>query len=266
MSYNLRCDTPDDGDNAWPHRADEAAQVVVELAPDVFGVQEGFFGMLEDLNERLPGYTWLGQGRDGGGEGEFSAIFYRPDRLRVVSSGHFWLSSQPDTPGSIYPGASCPRMCTWAHFIGGRKEHAKEFYFFNTHLDHRSEEARVAGALMILERLDEARKKRILPAILTGDMNAWPESPAILALLSDSDSGPPLYDAADWLRDRGGQIGATYHGFQGDEWERGTLGEPIDYVFHTEEWGVNAFGVYKEQINGRYPSDHYPVWADLVLT
>ena len=47
-----------------------------------------------ELDARLPGWARTGVGRaDGRASGEFSAILYRTDRLALLDSGTFWLSS-----------------------------------------------------------------------------------------------------------------------------------------------------------------------------
>jgi hypothetical protein len=50
-------------------------------APDIVGVQEAMhFSWKRPL--RLPEYSWLGEGRDGGTSGEYSAILFRHKRFR----------------------------------------------------------------------------------------------------------------------------------------------------------------------------------------
>src|SRR3712207_7586469 len=54
-----------------------------------------------DLEERLPGYRWIGVGRmDGKDGGEFSPILYRSTCLEPIDHGTFWLSETPEEPGS----------------------------------------------------------------------------------------------------------------------------------------------------------------------
>ena len=52
----------------------------------------------------------------------------------------------------------------------------------------------------------------------------------------------------------------TFHGFTGEA----TRGR-IDWILVTDDFqGVDA-GIDRTQDNGRYPSDHYPVWATFRL-
>jgi endonuclease/exonuclease/phosphatase family metal-dependent hydrolase len=116
----------------------------------------------------LAEYKWIGVGREGGKRGEFMAIFYRSDRLKPLEEKHFWLSDTPKVVGSANWGNTVKRMVTWVRFLD-RKTH-KEFYFWNTHFDHRSQPSREKSALLISKRVAALQTK--LPVILVGDFNA----------------------------------------------------------------------------------------------
>lgn len=252
MSMNLRVATARDGQNAWGCRKETVAKSIRHLCPDVFGIQEGTYSMLLDLEKHLPGYCWIGCGREGGLEGEFNSAFFKIDLLQPVWAGHFWLSETPDVPGSSYPGAGCPRMCTWVQFrlrCSGR-----EFLFCSTHLDHRSAPARKLGAELICRHVEKHRKANPCPVILVGDMNEGPAGEALRTLRVG------FSDAGEWLCSNGGEVGATYHGFEGT-----TTGHPIDFVLYSG-WEVQDFRVFTDKVDGRYPSDHYPVLATLAFT
>ena len=58
-----------------------------------FGVQEATLTQMKDLEAGLPNYNYVGVGRDDGvTKGEFSAIFYKTNELRVLQEDTFWLS------------------------------------------------------------------------------------------------------------------------------------------------------------------------------
>lgn len=258
MSFNLRYDNQGDGENAWGFRKDEAAAVIRELGPALLGVQEATYPMLQDLEARLPDYEWIGVGRNGGLQSEFSAVLYQPRQLQPVWVGHFWLSHEPQTPGTRYPGAGCTRMCTWVQFR--RRGGQEEFLFYNTHLDHQNDEARIFGGSMVRDHIAEKQSRDALPAILVGDMNAHPQSAPLQAMRHKPDGSEFLYDTADWLRKQGINAGNTFHGFRG-----GASGEPIDYILYTQGWQVRTYAVFRDKVHNRYPSDHYPILADLTL-
>lgn len=254
MSFNLRVDGFDGPDLAWSLRKEGAAEAIRTNGADIVGTQEGTYPMIVALMELLPEYDWVGMGRNGGLSGEFMAVIYRKDRFEVIDVDHFWLSETPDVPGSRLPGVGNPRMVTWVRFKD--LSTGLEFSFYNSHLDHESQYAREFGAQMIYYHVALTTRAWNLPAILTADMNAPPDNPAIHIAMGTNIDSQLLYDAADFLRKQGGSVGATFHGY------RGTIeGEPIDYVFHTADFAPVAFGVERSQYGDRYPSDHYPVWV-----
>src|SRR4051794_22442687 len=79
-SYNIRNSNKEDSarGNGWGQRCPIIAKLVQFHEFDIFGTQEGKFNQLTDLKDSLPGYTYIGIGRDDGKQaGEFSAIFYK---------------------------------------------------------------------------------------------------------------------------------------------------------------------------------------------
>src|SRR5947207_1562362 len=55
------------------------------------------------------------------------------------------------------------------------------FYVYNTHLDHRSQEAREQSTGLLAQRI--RARVPVDPAILLGDLNAGEQNPALAALL-----------------------------------------------------------------------------------
>lgn len=112
-SFNLRYDTKADTGNLWVSRAPMIRSLIQFHDFDVLGTQEGLHNQLEDLQAGLSGYTYYGIGRDDGKhKGEYSAIFYKIDKFKLLNSGDFWLS---DTPEKVGPGwdAHLNRICSW---------------------------------------------------------------------------------------------------------------------------------------------------------
>ncbi|HET6569399.1 MAG TPA: endonuclease/exonuclease/phosphatase family protein, partial [Rhodothermales bacterium] len=139
MSFNLRYNNPDDGLNAWPHRKETVAGMIRFHEADVVGVQEAQIAMLHDLDSLLTGYDWFGLPRaSGDAHDEYSAILYRPERLELLDHDTFWLSETPDVRSKGWD-AALPRIVTWGKFRD--KATGKVFFHFNTHFDHRGEQA-----------------------------------------------------------------------------------------------------------------------------
>ena len=167
MTFNIRYANAF-GANAWPKRRAGVVEVIREQKPGIIGTQEGLHHQLLYMDKELAEYKWIGVGREGGKRGEFMAIFYRSNRLKPLEEKHFWLSDTPTVVGSASWGNTVKRMVTWVRFLD-RKTH-KEFYFWNTHFDHRSQPSREKSALLINKRVDALQTK--LPVILVGDFNA----------------------------------------------------------------------------------------------
>jgi endonuclease/exonuclease/phosphatase family metal-dependent hydrolase len=117
-TYNIRYDSKDDSiaGNGWRARYPNIAQIIRFNELDIFGIQEGLYHQLTQLNDSLPGYKWIGAGRDDGKHGgEHSAIFYKSDKFKILRSGDFWMSTVTDKPNKGWD-AALPRICSWAQF------------------------------------------------------------------------------------------------------------------------------------------------------
>jgi len=252
LSFNIRYNNPDDGEHAWPNRKGMVASVVRFHAADLIGMQEVLRSQIDDLTVLLPNYSWYGVGRnDGKNSGEFSPIFYRRDRFQLLDSGEFWLSQNPDQIGSKSWDAALPRIATWVKFRD--RESKQEFIHLNTHFDHRGEVARARSAELILDRLKTLSGN--MPVVVTGDFNVPPESEAYATMTS------MLVDSKlESVSEPHGPEG-TFGGFTV---KVGDTGDRIDYVFVAEGTKVLRYAALSDQWDGRYPSDHLPVLAEII--
>ena len=245
-SFNIRMDTPNDGENAWPHRKELAKALVRFHDFDIFGVQEAFRHQLNDLCE-LTQYACIGEGRDGNDEGEHSAILYKKERFDLLEHGDFWFSETPDRVGLGWDATCCNRICSWGKFRD--RKSGKEFYFFNSHFDHQGIVARRESAKLLLAKVKEIAGGT--PAFATGDYNATPESEPIQILQGDG----LLKNAYDVTRQPPYGTPGTYHGYHMD---REALNR-IDHIFVTDKVKVLKYGTLNEIPNGKFPSDHFPI-------
>ena len=260
MSFNIRYDNPDDGENAWVHRRDAVASMIRFHKADVVGVQEALARQIDDLTARLPGFDWFGVGRDDGKkEGEFTAVLYRTRRLMSEERSTFWLSETPDRPGLGWD-AACNRTVTWGRFVDVSTR--KVFFFFNTHFDHRGEKARTESARLLLSKIDALAPKDT-PVVITGDFNCTPDSePYQILTLRELDAETRTFHDACRMSgvDHHGPTG-TFTGFD----IQAIPGQPIDYILVSREWQVLFHGTLSDTFDGRYPSDHMPVLAEIFL-
>lgn len=248
MSFNIRYDNPDDAPHDWPNRRDRVARIVRFYSPDLLGLQEALHGQMEDLEERLPEYEWFGRGRQAEPEeGEYAAVFYRPERLELLESDTFWLSPTPDEPASVGWDAALPRIVTWGRLRDRRT--GRVFYHFNTHFDHEGDTARLESAELLARRIGD--RDDPLPALITGDFNFTPDDPPYPALAES------LKDAVRASDLHVGPEGTSPPGFE-------VTAEPIpriDYVWTTPDVRVLRTTTLSTHIQGAYPSDHLPVMA-----
>ena len=61
-SYNIRCNNPGDGENAWPNRKERVKALILFHEYDVVGVQEARPEQMEDL-QQMPGFASAATGR-----------------------------------------------------------------------------------------------------------------------------------------------------------------------------------------------------------
>ncbi|WP_322922750.1 endonuclease/exonuclease/phosphatase family protein [Paenibacillus campi] len=259
MTFNLRTYTAYDAGNEWANRALWAAQTIMDQSPTLIGVQEAYRVMLDDLQPQLPRYDWIGEGRRGGSEDEHCAIFYRNDELELLEQGQFWLSETPTVAGSLGWDSDFPRICTWGRFRHRQSEAIMRVY--NVHFDHIGEQARLEGAKLVVTMMKQhAAADPNSAGIIMGDMNGQPSEPPLQYLhgqLPHLGELPALYDVYNSLQ---GEYGRTFHDFAG-----GVTGEPIDYIFVEPIWHVLSATIERRDFEGKYPSDHYPVIAELAL-
>ena len=246
-TFNLRMDTPSDGENAWFHRKDMVNDLIRFYGFDLFGTQEGFTHQLNDIL-RLSDYRFIGVGRDDGKDaGEHCAIFYRSDRFKVLDQGDFWLSEHHEKPGRGWDGTCCNRICTWGKFED-LKNH-KQFYFFNVHYEYEGDVARRESSNLMISRIKSIAGNQ--PVFLTGDFNAFPTEEPIRIL---NDSGF-LNDSYKITKEAPFGPVCTYHGYDSTI----KTEERLDYIWVTDSIQIDKYGVLTNTLYGHTPSDHFPV-------
>lgn len=280
LSFNLRLAVLTDGKNRWSKRSAAVMQEVRLIQPDVMGLQEATHEMYQELKGELSEYRFLGTARENGvDKGEYSAIGYRPDRLKLIKEGRFWLSETPEEVGSFGWDADCVRIANWAVFeavSGGDR-----FFFLNTHTDHRGERARLESSKLIRKRATLYADG--IPIVVTGDFNASPDAESIRALTRDFSESRGA-DPTDWGEDVRARalkdtrsicetehLGPdfTYHGFKLAQ----MLQDPgklrfkgiIDYIFVSPEVSCVLHAASCDMFGDICISDHLPLIADLLL-
>lgn len=266
LTFNIRYGTAPDKDNAWPKRKDQVFAILSDDRLEVIGLQEALRMQLDEIHAACPKLGEIGVGRDDGKtKGEYAAILYRTDKWKPVKSGTFWLSEKPEEPGSKSWKTACTRVCTWAKLeqINATSGAPKQFWLFNTHMDHVSAEARLNGAKLIAKRI--ADRGDALPFVVTGDFNSDEKEEAaryFTAPPTEGDAKSPIGPLLDTFRmvNPSAEDSATFHEFKPTV----RVGKKIDYIL--VQPGASAVAAWidwrhKEGPPMVSPSDHYPVGA-----
>ncbi len=247
MSFNIRCANV--GTDSWEDRIGIVSQTMLDSNADSIGVQEATPEWMATLKNTVSEkYAYVGVGRDDGdNEGEYSAIFYLKDKYDVIDSGTFWLSETPDTP-SMGWDAACNRICTWVHLRS--KETGEEYVHMNSHFDHIGITARKNSVDMILNK---AKEFTDIPVVFTADMNVREGSDNYIQFTQSGyfhDTKQFAPDTMDYC---------TYHNTK----PKNHKGDVIDYVMINDSFEALSYKVVTEGIDGRYVSDHFPIYADI---
>jgi len=243
MTYNIRLDTETDGINMWDNRKEGIVSLIKEESVDILGIQEALPSQIEYLSKQLDDYSMIGEGRDGGNNGEYSAIYYKSKKMKLIETETFWLSETPEIP-SIGWDAAINRISTLGLFK--MVNSSMDVLVYNSHFDHLGKIAREKSAVLILNHIKENNYQN-MPLIVMGDFNANPDELPIELLseeLNDSFKILPIENP----------IG-TYNGFNLDS----NLLDRIDYIFTKNIKITNYKHLDRKLSSGLWPSDHLPI-------
>jgi endonuclease/exonuclease/phosphatase family metal-dependent hydrolase len=245
ISFNIRYNLWNniDGENGWPYRKAAVVKMINEEKPAAIGLQEALIDQLRYLDSALPAYQRVGVGRDDGKEaGEFMAIYYDTSRLEVESYQTVWLSDTPLEP-SLGWDAACRHTVTRVCFI--EKQTNRDFYYYNTHLDHVGKTARSESTKLIASSFTGSRRALACAAIIGGDMNSTIDD-TIFQSFYDVGFRPAREMTANTSQKD------TYNAFGKGK------GAVIDHFF-VRGLKVESFRTLDGDYGVPYISDHYPI-------
>lgn len=254
MTFNLRCDTPKDFNNRWDTRKMMVYQLMNKYKCDIIGTQEVKDNMLRDLEENVRGYNIVGEPRYKKISSERNNIFISSN-YSIQEYKTFWLSKTPDKVGSKVWYSYLPRICTTAVV---QIEDNKKIRICNSHLDNLFQKAREYGLKKLMEVIEKEQENEKLPIILMGDFNDTPDSNLIRDFRNGNYSKEKLMPVQDIKKD-------LYNEATRDKFIRTNNGVHIDYIFVSKEVEVVDAEIIKDNVNGKYPSDHYPLMAEIKI-
>ncbi len=254
LTCNIRTSTADDGTNNWKYRNELCGKIIKAQKPDIICFQEMKPDQYNDLRPHFPDFDSYALADEPTGKNPANCIFFRSDSYNLISAAGYWLSETPHVPGSKSWDSNCIRLANWARLKC--RDTGAEFRVVNTHLDHISQEARENQSRIIAE--DSAAYPDDYPQLLTGDMNCDNTNKAI-----------DTFKDAGWVDTYGKVHGEenpcfTFHGFEGENHDS-KCGK-MDWIFIRGGFAVSDAAIIKDSREGRFPSDHYFISAEVSLS
>lgn len=244
ISSNIRFDNPNDGVNSWPHRRLLLAETLLKHRPHVIATQEGRFDQLKDLQTLLKDYDIVDFHRSWIKERMYPSLFVKKNTFEILKSEDHWLSETPTVAGSKSFESAFPRLMTWVQVQV--KNSPKNILFIDTHLDHIKPETRFEQIKVLSQEIKRIWDKTS-SLVIMGDFNDSP----------DGEVRKFLENEFPTLKDSWKQFNSTeetsHHSFDG----KCLNGSRIDWIL-TDMKITNSF-MDKNQSEGRYPSDHFPI-------
>ena len=257
MTFNILDGRSDWHVGKWEDRKGLVVRRIRAFDPDILGAQEVAEFQADYLRRELPDYGYVGAGRiSGKDDGKGVPVLFRKGRFREVDAGHFWLSPTPEVPGSRGWGNRLPRMVTWVKLRDLLRPEGA-LYVFNTHYGPVSIRARNESTQLLRLRIETIAGQA--PAIVTGDFNTQAGQRTYRRMLGEEvTDGLRLTDSYAAVHGEAADDAGTYHLPRGIRIRR-----RIDWILHTPNFTSLDASVDTWSLDGRYPSDHYPVTAVL---
>lgn len=253
MSFNLRC--ANDGIQTITNRSKVAVEVIKQYAPDSFGVQECTPRWKRILAAKLDGkYACVGAARDYYGPfTEYSSIYYLKDKYTCIDSGTFWLSETPEKRWTKSFDSACFRVASWA--LLEDKTTGQRYTHINTHLDHVYETTREAQMKVLIECVKKVANGS--PIIMTGDFNAYENSQVYAVACESFNDTKKVAETSDEGRT------FTKYGQKAEKDHKGP--GAIDFIFADKSLEVDTYKIIRNTVQDIYPSDHFPIVADIII-
>ncbi len=241
MSFNLRFGLADDGIHSWQHRQKAYPDFFNTYTPDFIGFQEANNFQSLFLENLLQDYSYIGMRDPSPERWQNNLIFYKKS-WKCLQTKHYFLSETPEAESKL-PESEWPRQCV----IGLFENDGRQLIHVNTHFDFK-ESVQKRSAELIIDFLSAFSHD--IPVVITGDFNADPYGPSYHVFLEKN-----FQDAFE------SNHSSTFHGFTGED-----KGGHIDWILYRGAVSRQTSTVIQDRFSGEYPTDHYPVLAEFMLS
>ena len=242
--------------NSWAERKTTVMNTIFKYLPDVIGFQELRLNQKLYVEKNLPLYQYIGRPRSPDFTDESNGILFNKQKFLLMDSGTFWLTETPDIV-SKYESVYHYRICTWIKVYSYKFKDI--IYFFNTHLEDGHLFITFLQEVNLLKRIKEITKNEG-NVFVFGDFNGNDNSVWIHDVFKEG-----YKSFSDYFQD----FRNTYHNFSGiynnPKWK-------VDHLFYQNFGNSNKhfvplfYDVLTKKENGKFPSDHFPLYAQFNLT
>ncbi|MFT3826383.1 MAG: endonuclease/exonuclease/phosphatase family protein [Chitinophagaceae bacterium] len=264
MTCNIRVALDEDEAKGlgWSARKDICLKIIKDKKPDIVGFQEVLKVQADDIRKYFPSYHLFGfdgPEMDPHPTGYYgiakNPILFSKDRYELLTGGTYWLSETPLVAGSKSWDTARARHANWVRLK--EKKTGKELRIVNLHLDHISAEAKIQQAKMVVE--ESAQYQQDYIQLLTGDFNSKYDSKVLESVRNSGwkDCYETIYGEKE--------AGFTVHEFQGMNYDKGPSKGRIDFVWYKGPVKPVEAAIVRDAVNGKYPSDHFFLQADVII-
>ncbi|RDE25071.1 endonuclease [Motiliproteus coralliicola] len=252
-SFNIHYIVPSDSDETWDTRKHAVSRILNEMDADIVAFQEAETFDGGDYSPRNLQLDWIHASTTGyqnaaiGNPAAFpitQPIIYKANKFDLLDQGFFFFSDTPDRIYSSQWNGGYPYFASWARFRSHCSNH--QFFLFNVHNDYKSRSNRLKSSTLIVERIKDLVREPI-PVIVLGDFNV-----------------PSGFQEVRLFEEIGLKVippeGSTNRIFGLD------LLPAIDHILISSAFRpMSEIKVWRNQYDGVYPSDHYPISIQLNL-
>lgn len=248
MSYNILGNMVIEGRPADARQS--MAETVLLNDMDVFGTQEDNPDTF--MLDYLENYSCY-KGVDDGNH-----VYWKTDKFNVIKKGYYYLS---DTPAIKSKYSDSTQYRTLTYVILEVKETGKQFVFVNVQADQKSESVRTKQLEVVGAQLKKLNNDN-LPVVFLGDFSTTTTASgsAILDFLADNPNFDNTSKIAATKKDSSGTV------IQDNDFTVRDKKTVVDYIFVTTDNVYTSYYTVVDNVkDGKYPSDHLPVFVKVDL-